>query len=65
MSRSLDSPLARECFRLPKNGLDRGILQIRRIAVLAQNAFYENPHAYPRTLSMRPINADRALKIGQ
>ena len=49
-------PPRRERLGLLQDGLHRGVLKIRRIAVLAEDAFDKNSHARPCRLPVLPIH---------
>ena len=47
-------PACRQDLSLLQDGLHRGVLEVRRIAVLAENAFDEDPHSGSRWRPMLP-----------
>ena len=58
-------PSRRKNLRLLQHRLHSDVLQIRWIAVLAENALDQNPHARSRRLSVLPIHGSVALQAAQ
>lgn len=50
--------LGKHRLGLGKDAANRSVLQVRRIAVLPQDAFHKKPKAGPGAVAMSPINAD-------
>ena len=47
---------------MPKDGLDGGVLEIGRIAVLPQNTLHQNAHPGARAFTVRPVDRHVALQ---
>ena len=61
----LCGPPRGENLGLLQDCLHSGVLKVRRIAVLAENAFDQNPHSRPRRLPVLPIHGNVALQAAQ
>ena len=48
-----------------QDGLHSGVLKVRRVAVLTENAFHQNPHPRPGRFPVLPIHGSVVFQIAQ
>ena len=48
-----------------QDGLHGGVLKVRRVPVLTENAFHQNPHPRPRRFPVLPIHGSVVFQIAQ
>jgi PAS domain S-box-containing protein len=60
----IDRPNRREQLRLRQHRLDGFILQVRRVAVLVQDAFHHHPNSGPGAFAQGPVDGHALAHLG-